>query len=142
MNQALYISGYNDGRSRKAKRATHLAHELDWQARLPPSWKGQVVVPLWVNVHRDHEVGAERWLGFNEDDQPCYCRYRFVVSGQEAPDHEAQGETETERRVSYCEDLTAWLMRDGRWVIHREILSQAERPTSYSFYALSERMPR
>ncbi|WP_290868452.1 hypothetical protein [Aquabacterium sp.] len=136
MHHTLYISGYNDGRARKAKRATHLAHEMDWQARLPPNWKDQVVGPLWVQVHRDHDVGAERWMGYNEDDQPCYCRYRFVISRQEVQPGEP------DRRLSYCEDLTAWLLRDGRWVIHREILSQAERPTSYSFYSLSERMPR
>jgi hypothetical protein len=136
MNQALYISGYNDGQAKKAKRATHLAHELDWQALLPANWKDQVIGPLWVNVHRDHEVGAERWLGFNEDEQPCYCRYRFVIAQRD------QTPGEAERRLSYCEDLTAWLMRDGRWLIHRKILSQAARPTSYSFYSLSERMPR
>jgi hypothetical protein len=45
--------------------------------------------------------------------------------------------------VAHGEDLMAWQMRDGRWLIHRIIVSQAQaRPRSYSFYAFSEDMPR
>lgn len=137
MYQPLYISSYNDARSRRAKEATHLAHELVWAAHLPVDWRDQVLSPLWVQVHRDRDCGSERWVGYNEDDQPCWVRHRFVIEGRHFSAEPG------ERAVGYCEDLVAWWMRDGRWLIHRTILSQShKRPTSYSFYALSERMPR
>ena len=137
MHQALYISEYSDHRAKRAKSATHLGREIDWTSRLPDAWRDRVDGPMWVQVFRDHSCGAERWVGFNEDDRPCWVRYRFVI--EHAPGESGQGA----RAVRHCEDLMGWLMRDGRWLIHRTILSQAERrPASYSFFALSERMPR
>jgi hypothetical protein len=134
MRIPLYISPYDDGSVGRAKRASHLAREVDWMARVPLLWRSLTIGPIWVEVNRDNEVGAERWLGYDEDEQPCYCRYRFQVpigslggAGAEA---------------IYQEDLSAWRMRDDRWLIHRVICCQADGRASYSFYAFSTSMPR
>jgi hypothetical protein len=47
-----------------------------------------------------------------------------------------------ERHGLYKEDLAAWRMRDGRWLIHRVITREATGGQSYAFYAFSESMPR
>lgn len=133
MRIPLYITGHDDPSRNSRKRASHLAHEVDWADRLPMLWRSLAVGPLWVDVNRDVDAGAERWLGFDEEERPCYCRYRFQMPiGHLAGDHDAV----------YQEDLAAWRMRDGRWLIHRIIMCQADGRTSYSFYAFSERMPR
>jgi hypothetical protein len=109
---------------------------MQWAQRLPTAWRDQVVEPLWVRVQRDAGSGAERWLGFNEDEQPCFVRQCFSIPAGEEAHLPAQA-------VAHGEDLKAWCMRDGRWLIHRIIFSQAEdQPRSFSFYAFSESMPR
>jgi hypothetical protein len=75
-------------------------------------------------VNRDRWARAERWIGFDEEDLPCYCHYRFPVS------------------ETLHEDLVAWRMRDGRWLIHRMITTGADGRTAYDFYVFSERMPK
>lgn len=133
MRIPLYITEYYDDPSRRSKRASHLGQEVDWAERLPLLWRSLTVGPLWVDVNRDADAGAERWMGYDEEEQPCYCRYRFQVPiGRMGPRDEGL----------YSEDLTAWRMRDGRWLIHRVINCHAEGKTTYAFYAFSESMPR
>ncbi len=120
----LYISEYNDGRVRRSKRSNHLGGDVAWDLRLAPAWRHLAIGPIWIEVNRDANVGAERWLGFDEEDQPCFCRHRFPV-----------GDT-------HREDLTAWRLRDGRWLIHRVISLAPNGRTAYEFHTFSERMPR
>jgi hypothetical protein len=135
MRGPLYIEDYSDERggrsSRKPKHAAHLGREVNWSERLPAVWKPLTVAPIWVDVNRDADSQAERWVGYDEDDHPCLCRYRFTLSASSTGVSEA-----------HSEDLTAWRMRDGRWLIHRIIHSQADGDTFYAFYAFSESMPR
>lgn len=133
MRIPLYITEYDDDPSRRSKRASHLGQEVDWAERLPLLWRNLTVGPLWVDVNRDADVGAERWMGYDEEEQPCYCRYRFQVS---------IGRISEGNAGLYSEDLAAWRMRDGRWLIHRVINCDAEGKTAYAFYAFSESMPR
>jgi hypothetical protein len=84
-------------------------------------------------VNRDLDAGAERWLGYDEEEEPCYCRYRFQVP---------IGSLNGDNQDVYSEDLAAWRMRDGRWLIHRIITCQADGRTDYAFYAFSENMPK
>lgn len=133
MHIPLYITEYDDARAWRSKRASHLGQEVDWGERLPMLWRSLTVGPLWVDVNRDADAGAERWVGYDEEELPCYCRYRFQVPIG-AISHGSKG--------VYSEDLAAWRMRDGRWLIHRIINCQAEGKTAYAFYAFSESMPR
>jgi hypothetical protein len=118
----------------RGKRASYLAREVNWAERVPQLWRSLTIGPLWVDVNRDQEVEAERWVGYDEDEQPCYCRYQFQV-----PIGRVGG---SRGEQVYKEDLAAWRMRDDRWLIHRVITCQADGVTSYSFYAFSESMPR
>jgi len=129
MRDALYINKYSDGPAKRAKRAAYLGHDVEWAARLPEAWRAQAIGPLWVKVHRDLEVQSGRWIGYDEDEQPCFCRYCFQRGN-------GPGDS------GYGEDLAAWRMRDGRWLIHRIIMCQANTDTSTGFYGFSERMPR
>lgn len=133
MRIPLYITEYDDGGSKPSKRASHLGQEVDWAKRLPLLWRSLTVGPLWVDVNRDADAGAERWMGYDEEEQPCYCRYRF---------HMPIGQIGGDNDGLYSEDLAAWRMRDGRWLIHRVINCDAEGKTAYAFYAFSESMPR
>jgi len=137
MRIPLYISEYDDESQKRVKRASHLGREVNWAERVPQLWRGLTIGPLWVDVNRDADAGAERWVGYDEEEAPCYCRYRFQVDiGSLAGDALRQG------RPGYSEDLAAWRMRDGRWLIHRIINCHADAGTSYAFYAFSESMPR
>jgi hypothetical protein len=95
MRIPLYITSYDDPSRSRSKRASHLAREVAWSDRLPMLWRSLTIGPMWVDVNRDEDAGAERWL-----------------------------------------------MRDGRWLIHRIITCQADAGKSYLFYAFSESMPR
>lgn len=131
MRIPLYISSYHDSQGRRLKRASHLGSEINWSDRLPQLWRSLTIGPIWIDVNRDLDAGAERWVGFDEEEAPCYCRYRFKV------DIGSLGAT-----PDYVEDLVAWRMRDGRWLIHRIIKCHADRQTAYAFYGFSESMPR
>jgi len=137
MRIPLYISEYDDESGKPLKRASHLGREVDWAARLPLIWRSLTIAPLWVDVNRDVDAGAERWMGYDEEELPCYCRYRFQVDIGTL-----DGGAGDPAQAGYREDLAAWRMRDGRWLIHRIIACQADGLTSYSFYAFGESMPR
>ncbi len=136
MRLPLYITSYHDSARSSSKRASHLAREVAWSERLPILWRGLTIAPLWVDVNRDADACAERWLGYDEDERACYCHYRFQVGIGSLAGEEVEG------GGVYHEDLVAWRMRDGRWLIHRIIRCQAEGRQSYAFYAFSENMPR
>lgn len=107
----------------------------DWQLGLPSEWRDCVVVPLWRSTYRDYEMAAERIVGHDEDDQPCYCRSSFIVTETRSEDDE-----EFYQVAAYAEVLTAWRLRDGRWLIHRLITREGEQGTA--FYSFGDAMPR
>jgi len=106
-----------------------------WQRDLPKEWRDGVVAPLALETYRDYEMAAERSVGRDEDHQPCYCRAQFIVTDVRSDDDE-----EYYQIAAYAEVLTAWRLRDGRWLIHRLIKREGERGTA--FYTLGESMPR
>jgi hypothetical protein len=131
MREPLYISGYYESAKRLAKRSAHLGVDVNWAGRVPVQWRKLTIGPLWIEVHRDKDSHAERWVGYDEEDSPCLCRYYFQwMAGA------------TDKHGGHEEDLMAWRMRDGRWLIHRIIMRHATGETSYAFYAFSESMPR
>lgn len=133
MRLPLYISEYNETKRRGIKRASHLSKEVQWSDRLPPTWKPLANQPMWVEIQRDSDSQAERWLGFDEDESPCFCRYIFQIP---------LGQSHEPGVSMYGEDLAAWRLRDGRWLIHRTIQCQADSQAYYAFYAFSETMPK
>ena len=108
---------------------------FDWQQNLPKQWRRLVIAPLLIERFRDYEMAAERLIGRDEDEQPCYYSSRFVVTDMRSDDDE-----EFYQVAAYAEALTAWRMRDGRWLIHRLISREGERGNG--FYRFGDRMPR
>lgn len=108
---------------------------IDWRRDLPKQWQRLVVAPLTIERFRDYEMAAERTVGRDEDDQPCYCSSRFVVMETRSDDDE-----EFYQVASYAEALTTWRLRDGRWLTHRLITRESE--CGLSFYSVADRMPR
>ena len=108
---------------------------IDWRLNLPKEWQRLAVAPLSTETYRDYEMAAERLVGRDEDEQPCYCRSRFVVTEIRSDDDE-----EFYQVVAYAESLSAWRLRDGRWLIYRLIKREGERGSG--FYSFGDRMPR
>ncbi|MDR1936033.1 MAG: hypothetical protein LBS49_10750, partial [Candidatus Accumulibacter sp.] len=48
-----------------------------WQEHLPPEYRTRVVAPLDIHRYRDHEIAAERYVGYDKDGNPCFTAYRF-----------------------------------------------------------------
>lgn len=108
---------------------------IDWRHDLPKEWRRLVVAPLEIERFRDYEMAAERMVGRDEDERPCYCNSRVVVMETRSDDDE-----EFYQVAAYAESLKAWRLRDGRWLIHRLITREGERGSA--FYSFSESMPR
>jgi hypothetical protein len=113
----------------------HPRKALSWQQNLPSEWQDAVIAPLEIRTYRDYEMAAERIVGRDEDDAPCYCASRFIVTETRSDDDE-----EFYQVAAYAESLSAWRMRDGRWLIHRLITRDGER--GRSFYSFGDHMPR
>jgi hypothetical protein len=108
---------------------------IEWRLDLPREWRRLVVTPLTIERFRDYEMAAERSIGRDEDEKPCYCSSRFVVMETRSDDDE-----EFYQIATYAESLKTWRLRDGRWLIHRLITREGERGSG--LYSFSDRMPR
>jgi hypothetical protein len=109
--------------------------ETVWRTDLPKEWRQMVITPLSLETYRDYEMAAERCIGRDEDDIPCYSRSHFIVTETRSDDDE-----EFYQVAAYAESQTAWRLRDGRWLIHR-IISRDGEP-GRSFFSFGESMPR
>jgi hypothetical protein len=103
--------------------------DVAWDALLPGDWRGQAVAPVEFDVFREHEIAAERTLGRDEDGQPCYRAHRYVLHALRSDDDETYY-----LAAIYGEALTAWRLRDGRWLVHR--IAGAEEGIGRGFFSL------
>lgn len=110
---------------------------IRWSEGLPAEWREQVVAPLYFDHYKEYLVKAARILGRDEDDQPCYCAYCYVL--EKEPDPARPGRC---RELTYAETVRAWRLRDGRWLIHRVIIRHGEQSKARGFFSLSPCMPR
>lgn len=108
----------------------------DWLKHLPEAWLGAVEAPLYFKRYREYEISAERTLGYDADDHPCFTAHRYVLTRTASDDDEEFYEV-----VAYAEEMAAWRLRDERWLIFRSITtSPCNAPRV--FYAVSPDMPR
>jgi hypothetical protein len=94
-----------------------------------------VIAPLELRTYRDYEMAAERVVGRDENGQPCYCATRFIVAETRSDDDE-----EFYQVAAYAESLSAWRLRDDRWLIHRFITREGGGGSG--FYSFADHMPR
>lgn len=108
-----------------------------WRDSLPADWERMAVVPARIEEYRDYEADAMRLIGHDEDGHPCFTKHRFVSRRLCSDDGE-----DFYSVVAYAELLTAWLLRDGRWLTHRVVVREGEIENGRGFYSLGESMPR
>jgi hypothetical protein len=107
-----------------------------WHARLPADWRGLVRPPLRFEVFREPELKAERCFGYDAQRIACYYAHSYRIEELRTDDDE-----EFYLCTLYGETLTAWLLDDGRWLIHRLVRTDEHCP-GQAFYSFSQSMPR
>lgn len=108
----------------------------DWQQALPMDWRPAIIQPLCFATYTEHEMPASRSLGYDEDHNACYYRHVFLLSAVRSDDDE-----EYYSAVVYGEEVRAWRLRDGRWLVWRLIRQEGDCSSGRDFYCFSESMP-
>jgi hypothetical protein len=108
----------------------------DWKEHLPENWMDAIDPPLYFEQYSEYEMPAERSVGYDCDDRPCFTAHQFMLTSLASDDDEEFYEI-----ISYSEQMSAWRMRDERWLIFRIITTGNGSPPK-GFYAISPEMPR
>jgi hypothetical protein len=127
---------YTQERTRQGLRKGRVQDEPAWLEHLPDEWLDAVEAPLYFEQYSEYEINAERAVGYDADDRPCFATHRFLLTSLVSDDDDAFYEV-----VAYAEEMVAWRMRDERWLVYRRnSANQGGQPRS--FYAFSNAMPR
>lgn len=94
-------------------------------------------MPVRFATINEYEIAADRTQGFDENDDSCFCAYRYVLSELRSDDDDLFYEMSV-----YAERLTGWRLRDGRWLALRRVIGNCEAGIAHSFFSFSETMPR
>lgn len=121
--------------ARQHRAGTELA-EPRWDALLPAEWRDAVDIPLYFRSYSEYEIRAQRSVGYDADDQPCFTTYSFALTRLVSDDDE-----EFYEEISCSEQLAAWRLRDERWLVFRRFSSHLHQQPR-GFYAISPEMPR
>ena len=103
-----------------------------WRGYLPDAWADRVEAPLWVEEFQEYQLDAQRWVGYDADEQPCYTAHHYALPAQDASAGAA---------VAYSEMLAAWRLRDERWLVFR-LIGAGGAALPRGFYVFSPEMPR
>lgn len=129
----LYINQYKYAEPRQSPQQPG---KRPWRDRLPAEWHAMVLEPTSFELYRDQELAAERCFGYDANQIACYYAHDYRVEELRTDDDE-----EFYVGTLYGESLVAWLLRDGRWLIHR-IVRTDEHCEGQAFYSFSQGMPR
>lgn len=113
-----------------------MREQPDWRQRVPLEGHAQVREPVTFEVHRDAELAAVRCFGYDAQRSACYYAHHYAVDEPRSDDDE-----EFYVCTLYGESLVAWQLRDGRWLVHRQLRSD-EQGEGQAFYSFSPSMPR
>jgi hypothetical protein len=134
MTNAPCIYGH---RPRPAEHGVAGACRPSWHRELCPIWIDLVVPPRSFRVFSDHEVAARRVVGHDGNDIPCFQAYDYRRLDIRSDDDE-----EYYLAVAYSESLSAWRLRDGRWLVYRRVEPLGEEDAATCALSIDERMPR
>ena len=56
----------------------------NWRGYLPDAWADRVEAPLWVEEFQEYQLDAQRWVGYDADEQPCYTAHHYALPAQDA----------------------------------------------------------
>lgn len=107
-----------------------------WIRHLPDGWQDAIEAPLYFEHYSEYEISAERSVGYDADNRPCFTAHRVLLTSLASDDDEEFYEI-----VTYSEELAAWRLRDERWLVYRAI-STGNCNQSRGFYTFSPDMPR
>ena len=127
----MRLEGREGSQSRHISREAIPAH--NWRGYLPDAWAEQVEAPLWVDEFEEYQLDAQRWIGYDADEQPCYTAHHYALPAQRNPENPAE--------VAYSEVLAAWRLRDERWLVFR-LIGTGSTVLPRGFYLISPDMPR
>lgn len=111
------------------------ASDPDWRRDLPADWQAAVQTPLHFRRWQEYEMPARREIGYDEDDAPCYYRHRFLLESLYEEDDDLHV------AIVYGEEVAAWRLRDGRWLVWRLERQPSQCAAGRGFYSFSERRP-
>ena len=112
------------------------AERHDWRHRLPAHWQPRVLAPVRFTRYREEELAAERVFGHSSRQLACYYRHHYRVTELYSDDDE-----DFYLFTLYGEELAAWLLHDGRWLVYRRVLND-EQGDGHGFYSFSRQIPR
>jgi len=112
------------------------AQENDWRKYLPAEWSDAVDIPLYFERHVEYEIRAGRLLGYDAEHRTCFTSHHFQLTYPASDDDEEFYEI-----VTYTEEMSAWRLRDERWLVFR-LIGTGDCQTPRGFYVLSPEMPR
>lgn len=130
------LSAQTPAAGRRRRTFSHVP-DVRWWQDLPAAWRDLVVVPVSYEVSREYEIAADRTQGHDEDSEPCYCTFRYALTELRSDEDDVFYE-----ETVYAETLTAWRLRDERWLIYRKVVGNYPLGAAHSFFSLSESMPR
>lgn len=134
MNSSRHMSAAGIGERRCAFQDVH---GIRWWQDLPVAWKALVAGPVRLEFFQEYEMLADRTLGYDEHEIPCYCAFRFMLTALKSDDDEVFYEM-----PDYAETQTAWRLRDARWLVYRELVANVEEGKVRRFFSISDAMPR
>lgn len=109
----------------------------DWAAGLPVAWREMAETPLQFVEYREYEMPASRCLGYDADDKLCYYAHQYLIETCRSDDDE-----DFYRAIDGGETMRAWRLRDERWLIlHQPITDDCTSPKR-GFYSFSTEAPR
>jgi hypothetical protein len=109
----------------------------NWRAQLPSEWREQVIPPRTFRVFREYEIAARRVIGYDNDQQPCYCAYDCRLVDLCSDDDE-----DFYTELAYRESVTAWRIQDGRWLIDRSVEALGDNGNCERCLSIETQMPR
>ena len=126
-------------RNRNNRCAKNLETRLatSWNRLLPTHWADLAEAPLHFSHYSEYEIAAERTVGYDADDRPCFTAYRFTLTSPASDDDETFYPI-----VTHSEEMAAWRLRDERWLVWREVHADEDCQSARSFYSLAQGMPR
>lgn len=123
-----------------AQRDRHCTRDLSairWCRELPTEWRGLAIAPIRFELFRDESMIADRTLGYDQDDEACFCAFRYLLTEM----LEREGEPPREAPC-YAESVVSWRLRDDRWLILRRVVANFQLGAEHVFFSFGNRMPR
>lgn len=104
-----------------------------WERHLPSSWRIEIASPTHIKRYREYEIKAERCVGYDAANQPCFTSYRVDSV-------DAHSQTSDENCMRRSSEMAAWRLNKNCWLVYQVNSSNTRVPQGN--YAFQSEMPR